>query len=321
MARFVLRRLGWAAVVVATVTLITFVIFYVMPPGDPAARFAGRQASPETVRAVRAELGLDQPVHVQFGRFTERLVTGDEHGWPGLGFSYDSGSPVRDELLARAPRTLWLAGGAAVLWLVLGVAVGVISALRPRTVVDRVAMGIALVGISTPVFWLGLIALYVFWQQLGIVPGTGYVPLGESVGGWLSHLVLPWIVLASLYAAIYARLTRSGLLDALGEDFVRTARAKGVPERRVVLRHGLRAGLTPIVTLFGIDLALLIGGAVITEKVFNIQGLGSWVLDATARSDLPVVLGVTLVVAVAVALASLLVDVLYAVLDPRVRAR
>ncbi len=320
MGRYVIRRLLWTVLVVMVVTLITFVIFYVMPPGNPAVRFAGKQPTPELIAEVEKQLGLDKSLPEQYGLFLKRLVTGDQYGRPGLGFSYDSRTPILEEIKERFPRTLSLALGAAVLWLLMGVAIGIVSALRRRTLVDRAAMGFALFGISAPVFWLGLMALFIFWQKLGLDGlGTGYVDFRDSPSGWFTHLLLPWVVLALLYAAFYARMTRGNLIDTMSEDYIRTARAKGLPERRVVMKHGLRASLTPVVTMFGMDVALLIGGAVITETVFNIQGLGNWAVNAAASADLPAVVGATLVLAVAVALASLVVDILYAYLDPRVR--
>jgi peptide/nickel transport system permease protein len=221
--------------------------------------------------------------------------------------------------MQRAPRTLLLIAGAAIIWLLVGVTVGVISAVKRRTVVDRTAMSFALVGISTPVFWLGLMALYIFWRQLGWTGGTGYISPADSPTGFVSHMILPWVVLAMLYAAFYARMTRNNLLETLGEDYIRTARAKGLPERTVIFKHGLRASLTPIVTMFGLDIALLVGGAIITESVFNIQGLGYLAINSALQQDLPIVVGVVLLTSVAVALANLLVDILYAFIDPRVR--
>jgi peptide/nickel transport system permease protein len=316
---YVIRRVLWAILVVLIVTMITFAIFYLLPSGDPAVRFAGKSPTPETIAQVREQFGLDKPWYGQYGVFIKNLVTGDEWGWPGLGFSYDTRIPVRDELLERAPRTLWLIFGSAVIWLILGVSIGVLSALKPRSLWDRFAMTFALFGVSAPVFWLGLIALYIFWEKLGVLPGTGYVALSESPKDWFLHLILPWCVLALLYAAFYARITRGSLMETMGEDYIRTARAKGLSERSVVVKHGLRSSLTPIVTMFGMDIALLVGGAVITESVFNIQGLGNWAISSTFGGDLPAVVGVVLVAAIAVALMNLIVDIVYAWLDPRVR--
>lgn len=319
MGRYVIRRLLWVVLVVLVVTLITFVIFFVMPPGDPATRLAGKQPTPALVAEVKEQLGLDKPVYHQYGLFVKRLFFGDEYGWPGLGRSYDSGVAVKDELLKRAPVSFQLAIGAAVIWLITGVAIGIISALRRRTAVDRLAMGFALFGVSAPVFWLGLMGLFIFWQKLGWLPGTGYVDFSENPGQWFQHMLLPWIVLSLLFAAYYARMVRGNLLETLGEDYIRTARAKGLSETKVIGKHGLRASLTPVVTLFGIDFALLLGGAVITETVFNLPGVGAWIYDSTTRADLPPVLGTTVMLAFLVAFMSLIVDIIYAWLDPRVR--
>jgi peptide/nickel transport system permease protein len=319
MTLYIARRLLWTILVVACVIAITFAVFYLLPAGDPALRFAGKNPQPGELLLIRHRLGLDQPWYVQFGRFTWHFFTGDAYGWPGLGYTYASGSSVKALVFSRAPRTLLLIAGAAILWLVAGVAIGVLSAVKRRSLADRLAMGFALFGISTPVFWLGLMSLYIFWSKLGWTAGTGYVSPLDSPTGFISHMILPWIVLALLYAAFYARMTRNNLLETLGEDYIRTARAKGLSERRVIFKHGLRASLTPIVTMFGLDMALLVGGAVITESVFNIQGLGYLAINEALQQDLPVVLGVVLIASVAVAIANLLVDILYAFIDPRVR--
>ena len=319
MGAYVVRRVLWAVLVVIVVTFLTFAIFYLLPGGDPAVRFAGRVPNEETLREVREQLGLDKSWIEQYWIFLSNLVTGDEYGWPGLGFSYETRIPVKDELFERAPRTLSLAIGAAILWVIMGVTIGVISAIKKGSLLDRFAMGFALFGVSAPVFWLGLMALYIFWEKLSWLPGTGYIAFSEDPSAWFSHLIMPWFVLSLLYAAFYARMTRGNLLDTMGEDYIRTARAKGLPERTVIAKHGLRASLTPIVTMFGMDLALLIGGAVITETVFNIQGLGNWAVTSVFQEDLPAVVGVVLVGAVAVAVLNLFVDIIYAYLDPRVR--
>jgi peptide/nickel transport system permease protein len=319
MVVYIIRRLLWAVVVLLAVTLITFFIFYKLPPGDPALRFVGKQPTAESIALVRHNLGLDQPFYVQYGKFLKAIVLGDRYGWPGLGFSYDSSVPIREKIIEKAPRTISLIVGASILWLLFGVLIGVISAIRRRTVVDRLAMGFALFGISAPVFWLGLMALFIFWYKLHLTAGTGYTPITENPQQWASHLILPWIVLALLYAAIYARMVRGNLLDAMGEDYIRTARAKGLSEGTVIFRHGLRASLAPIVTMFGLDIALLVGGAVITESVFNLDGLGFMAVDSVFRQDLPATLGVVLVATFAVVIMNLVVDIAYAFLDPRVR--
>jgi peptide/nickel transport system permease protein len=316
---YIARRLAWTVIVIACVLAITFAVFFLLPSGDPALRFAGKNPTDAELAQIHKRLGLDDPFYKQFGRFTWHFFTGDKYGWPGLGYTYASGSSVKSLIISRAPRTLFLIAGAAVLWLVIGVSIGVLSAVKRRTVADRASMGFALFGISTPVFWLGLMALYIFWRQLGWVGGSGYVSPLNSVTGFFSHMITPWIVLALLYAATYARMTRNSLLETLGEDYIRTARAKGLSERRVIFRHGLRASLTPIVTMFGMDTALLVGGAIITESVFNIQGLGWLAINSAVGQDLPTVLGVVLCTATAVAIMNLVVDIVYAFLDPRVR--
>jgi peptide/nickel transport system permease protein len=319
MWRYIVRRLLWVVVVLLIITAITFVIFFVMPPTDPATTFGGRSPTPELIAEIEHQFGLDKPVYVQYGLWLKHLVFGDEYGWPGLGFSYATRTPIRELLLDRLPITITLAVGAALVWLCIGIPIGVISAVKRRSLVDRASMSMALFFVSAPVFWLGLMALWVFWYKLKVSPGTGYVPISQSFTGWFSHMILPWTVLALLYAAFYARMTRGNLLDTLGQDYIRTARVKGLPERTVVLKHGLRASLTPLVTMFGLDLAGLIGGAVITETVFNLQGVGQWAVASVFQGDLPVVLAVTVVVAIAVTMMNLIVDIVYAYLDPRVR--
>jgi peptide/nickel transport system permease protein len=319
MPLYIARRLVWSVIVVAAVLAITFAVFYLLPAGDPALRFAGKSPTNAELAIIRHRLGLDRSWYVQFGLYVKNFFLGDRYGWPGLGYTFASQSSVKTLILARAPRTLFLIAGAATIWLITGVAIGILSAVKRRSIFDRLAMGFALFGISAPVFWLGLMALYIFWRQLGWTAGTGYVSPVNDLGGFFSHMILPWCVLALLYAAFYARMTRNNLLETLGEDYIRTARAKGLSERTVIFKHGLRASLTPIVTMFGLDIALLVGGAVITESVFNLQGLGYLAINSAKNQDLPIVLGVVLVGCVAVVLANLIVDILYAFIDPRVR--
>jgi peptide/nickel transport system permease protein len=321
MTRYIIRRLLWVVIVVFAVTLVAFTIFFVLPSTDPAVAFAGRNPTPELIAEVEQQLGLDKPVPVQYGLYIKRLVLGDEYGWPGLGLSYNTRSPVKEEITKRASITLQIAIGGAILWLLLGIPIGVVSALKRRSLADRLAMGFALVGVSTPVFLLGLVSLYIFWERLDLLPGTGYVPFSESPTEWFLHMILPWSVLALLFAAIYARVVRGNMIDTMGEDYIRTARAKGLSESRVVTRHGLRAGITPVVTLLGIDLALLVGNTVVTETVFNMPGLGNYILISTDSGDLPGVLAVVVLASFAVAILSLVSDIVYAYLDPRVRYR
>jgi peptide/nickel transport system permease protein len=319
MILYILRRLVWTIIVVLAVLFLSYAVFFLLPEGDVATRFAGKVPTPQLLAEIRIRLGLNHPWYVQYALFVKRFVTGDAYGWPGLGYSFGSGVSVLSEITSRASRTLWLIAGAATIWLFMGVAIGVLSAVRRRTIFDRAAMGFALFGISAPIFWLGLMSLWLLWFKLGIGGGTGYTPISQGVGAWAGHLILPWCCLALLYAAFYARITRNNLLETLGEDYIRTARAKGLPERTVIFKHGLRASLTPIVTMFGMDTALLVGGAVITETVFNLQGLGWLAIQSAENQDLPTLIGVVMLTATAVAIANLIVDILYAFIDPRVR--
>jgi peptide/nickel transport system permease protein len=319
MWRYIVRRLLWVVVVLLVVTSITYVVFFVMPSTDPAVTFAGKNPTPEQVEEVRRQFGLDKPVPVQYATFIRNVFLGDQYGWPGLGFSYSTRSPVKDQFFDRVLVTVQLAFGAALVWLAIGVTIGIISAIRRRTLTDRLSMGIALFFVAAPVFWLGLMGLWLFWFRLRWSPGTGYVGWDDSFTDWLSHMILPWFVLAALYAAFYARMVRGNLIETMAQDYIRTARVKGLSESKVIFKHGLRASLTPVVTLIGLDLGALLGGAVITETVFNLQGIGQWAVSSVFQGDLPVVLAVTVVVAIAVTMMNLIVDIVYAYLDPRVR--
>ena len=335
MLAYVARRIVAAVVLLGIVTVATFAVFFLVPrlagatPQDLAARYVGRAAGEAQIQAAAERLGFTDPLYVQYGRFVKGLVAGAEYDTgasveqcpaPCLGYSFITQNPVLPDLLDRLPVTLSLALGAAVLWLVSGVAIGVLSALRRGSAFDRAAMGVALAGVSLPIFFTGLLTLSIFSYGLGITaPGGSFTRLDENPLLWAYDLLLPWITLAFLYSAAYARLTRAGMLDTMGEDFIRTARAKGLPERTVVVRHGLRAALTPILTLFGLDLGLLLGGAIHTESTFSLPGIGKYSVDAVVQNDLPKVLGVVLIGSVFIVLANLVVDVLYAVVDPRVR--
>jgi peptide/nickel transport system permease protein len=317
---YLTRRLFWLVITLLVITAITFVIYFVLPPVSPAVLFAGKEATPQLVATVQHELGLDHPVWVQYLLFLKHLVLGDQFGWPGLGFSYVNHSSVKSLLAGRVVVTVVLAVGAALLWLAMGITIGVISAIRQRSVWDRLALGFAIFFISAPVFWLGLVLLWVFWYKLGVAAGTGYFPPGQyGLLTWLDHMILPWFTLALLYAGWYARMTRGAVLDTLRQDYVRTARAKGLGETRILLRHVLRACLTPILTMFGMDLAALVSGTVIVEVVFNLNGVGQWVVQSVTSDDIPSVLAVTVLAALAVMVANLIVDILYAYIDPRVR--
>jgi len=318
LSRYIARRLLWVGVLLFLVSLLTFVIFYVFPTADPAQLRAGRRASPAQVEQIRHRMGLDKPMLEQFWNYLKGIFTKGD-----FGYSYVSEQSVSKLIIDRIPATVSVAIGAAVLWLVAGIAVGIISAVRRRTKLDRAAMGIALLGISAPEYWLGLVALYLFADDIGLFPLFGssgsYVPFTSDPAQWLNSLILPWVVLAVSFAAFYSRLLRGNLIEVMGEDYIRTARAKGLPERTVVLRHGMRAALTPIVTVFGMDLGLLFGGAVLVEVVFNIPGVGRQAYDAILRADLPMIQGTVLLGAFFIIVANLVVDIVYAFLDPRVR--
>ncbi|MDQ6837550.1 MAG: ABC transporter permease [Actinomycetota bacterium] len=319
MARFLLRRTARGILVMFVVTVVVFGIFFVGPgPNNVAHILAGRQATPQTIALVSHRLLLDRPIVVQYGHFLSGLLHGN------LGYSYYHGEPVTSVLKAAFPITLSLALGAAILWLVLGVLSGVLSAIKTRSVADRVVTVVALIFYSMPPFVLGLLLLYFVYYKLTlagvhIFPGSGYTYITDSPVKWFEGLVLPWLTLALISAAAYTRLTRGSMLDVLSEDYIRTARSKGISERRVVMRHGLRAALTPIVSQFGIDLGVLIGGAVVTETVFSMPGLGFTAVQSIQQQDLPIVIGVVIIASAAVVVANIVVDALYAVVDPRVR--
>jgi peptide/nickel transport system permease protein len=313
MIRFLIRRVVFGIVVLWLVTTGVFILFFVTA-SDPAARFAGKSATPETVALVRHRLGLDQPRPVQYWHFLDKLLHGD------LGYSYVNQASVNSMIASALPASLSLILGAAVLWMVAGVVTGVLSATRARSLLDRAITGTVLVGISMPAFVIGLTLFFLFSGALnGVLPVSGYVPIQDDPLGWLQHMIVPWIALAFLQTAIYTRLTRGSVLDVLGEDYIRTARAKGLPERKVVYGHGLRAALTPVVTQFGVDVGVLIGGTLVTESIFNLQGIGQLTVRSLTSGDLPVIMAVVLIAAFFVVLANLIVDVGYSFLDPRVR--
>jgi peptide/nickel transport system permease protein len=317
MGPYIIRRLLYMIVVLLFVVAITFVIFFILPTADPAALRAGRSPTPETLAAIREQLGLDKPLPEQFWLYLKALVLHFD-----FGNSFVNNVDVRSLIFDRLPNTLFLIVGAAVLWFLGGVAIGTISAVKRGTVWDRAAMTTALVAISAPVYWLGLVSLYLFASDIGqfpVFPGSGAYQNADGFFAKIPTMILPWIVLAAAFAAVYARLTRSNLLEVMSEDYVRTARAKGLTERRVVIRHGLRAAITPVVTVLGLDLGILVGGAILTESVFGIPGIGRLSFDAIQRGDLVTVQGCTLFLAFAVVFMNLVVDILYAFLDPRVR--
>jgi peptide/nickel transport system permease protein len=318
MATYIVRRILWGIVLIILVSALTFVFFNVLPSADPAVLRAGRNSTPQTIAYIRHELGLDKPVYTQFFEYMKNIILHFN-----FGYSFYSGASVLSLIKDRLPATLSLTVGAAVIWLLMGIPVGIVSAIKRGSLLDRASMSVALVFVSMPVFWLGLIVLFLFAQDIGqlhIFPGANsYVPLTQDPVKWFTSLLLPWFVLAATSAAIYSRVLRGSLIETMGEDYIRTARAKGLRERRVVWRHGVRSAITPVLTIFGLDVGALLGGAVITETVFDIPGIGRLNYDAILHSDFPIVQGTVILAALFIVVANIVVDVAYAYLDPRVR--
>ncbi|HEX4482918.1 MAG TPA: ABC transporter permease [Solirubrobacteraceae bacterium] len=318
MTRYIIRRLLWGVVLLVLVLALLFVIFRILPTADPAKLRAGRIQNPKIIAEIRHDLGLDKSLPAQFWIYIKGIFLHFN-----LGYSYYSNAPVKELIFNRLPATLSLVLGGAVIWLFTGLSIGIISARRAGSKLDRASMGTALVLVSAPEFWLGLLVLFFFASDIGkvhIFPGAGsYVGLTTAPDKWFTSLIMPWVVVAAGTAAIYARLLRGSLIETMGEDYIRTARAKGLSERRVVLRHGLRSAINPIVTVLGIDIAVLLGSSVLVETVFDIPGIGRLNYVAITHSDFPIVQGTVLFAAMFVILANIIVDIAYAYLDPRVR--
>ncbi|WP_198955214.1 ABC transporter permease [Kineosporia sp. R_H_3] len=320
MGRFALRRLASMVFVLFSISVLVFLIFFATPGADPAARIAGRNASQETLAQVRASFGLDRPIWVQYVLMMKRLFVDRD-----LTSFVNRGAEVLPQVTQAIPVTLSLVIGSAVIWMTVGILMGALSARYRGTWVDPVIMLLGVVGVSLPVYWVGEVVNLVTQNRLhesvfSWVPPLGYAPLSDGVGQWALHLLFPWLTLAVLYAGIYARVLRGEMVTALGEDFVRTARAKGVSERRILVRHALRTSLIPVVSLFGLDFGALVGGsALLTEVVFGLQGVGKLTYNALQNFDLPVILATVIYAAFFVVLANAIVDLLYAWLDPRVR--
>lgn len=335
MLRFIVARLIGAIVVLWIVSVVTFGIFQLAPAlshTSPVYYYMGKvpykQGSVQ-FKALEHRFGFDQPMVVQYWHWLKALLTGQTinsgidspikcHA-PCFGYSFRMEDTVGSLIWHAVPVSLSLCIGAAVLWLIGGILVGTISALRPRSIMDRVGMVGSLIAVSLPIFFTGPLLLLLFEYKLQWLVNPTYAPLSQDPGQWLKSMILPWLCLAFLYAAMYARMTRSNMLETLGEDYMRTARAKGLRNSTVIIKHGLRAALTPIVTIFAMDFAMLIGTTVITESVFNFRGLGWLAIQAIHTQDLPVIMGVTLVAAVVLVVCNALVDILYALIDPRVR--
>jgi peptide/nickel transport system permease protein len=328
--RYLIRRVLWAIVLFFAVTVVSFVLFFIIP-ADPAKQACGQACTQVDTLRVKKFLGLDKPIYVQYGKFVGRLMpisfTGGPHfKTPSLGNSFYNRQPVNTLVLQAAPVTASLVLGGVFFWLLMSIPIGVLSALRPRSLLDRTSMTFVLIGISTHPIWIGLIFAYVFGYRLHITPITGYAdvinpPHGEPGGPvqWAYHMILPWMTYAILYAALYARMIRANVLETMNEDYVRTARAKGAPESRVLRSHILRNAMLPIVTMLGMDIGLALGGAVFTETIYSLPGLGRTSIQALNNYDTPTVQGVIVFATVAIIFFNLLVDFLYAWIDPRIR--
>jgi peptide/nickel transport system permease protein len=311
--RFIVRRLFSMVLVLFAISVLTFFIFMVIPGGDPAVRMAGKSATPTTINAIRRDWGFDKPVYTQYFKTMQKVFSGDL-------VSYINQRNVVDEIKHDIPRTFSLAIGAAIMWLLISIVVGLYTAVKAGQFSDRFLTVLALIGISMPVFWIGALMNYYLGFKWGIFPNGGYVPLTQNPWQWFTHLIMPWTALSLLFIGVYSRVLRGNVLDTMNDDYVRTARAKGLSERQVLVRHVLRNSLIPIITLWGLDFAAVLGGgAILTEAVFDIQGVGQYAADSVTQLDVPPVLTVTMFGAFFIVLLNAVVDVVYAYLDPRIR--
>jgi peptide/nickel transport system permease protein len=313
MARFIVRRLVGMVLVLFAISVLTFLIFNVIPNGDPALRMAGRHPTQGQLEAIREQWGFDKPIYVQYAKTMQQIFSGDL-------VSYSNQINVVDEIRHDIPRTFALAIGAAIMWMAFATALGLYTAMRAGKFADRFLTVLALIGISMPVFWVGALMNYYLGFRWGIFPNGGYVPLTQDPVQWFYHLIMPWTALSLLFIGVYSRILRSNVLDTINDDYVRTARAKGLSERQVMLRHVLRNSLIPIVSLWGLDFgAVLGGGAILTETVFDLQGVGQYAAESIGQLDVPPVLAITMFGAFFIVMLNTVVDVIYAALDPRIR--
>ena len=330
MLSYIARRITSGVLVLFIVSAVVFSIFYILP-ADPARLACGKSCTPELMERIRHAMEIDQPLATQYGRFVKGVFVGRtynagtevqlECGAPCLGYSYQTDLPVTSLIKDRLPATLSIAVGASVLWLLVGLSGGILSALKRGTLIDRGSQAFALAGASLQIYFVGLILQFIFVNKLEWLPMPGYISPFEMPFEWAKMMVLPWVTLAFLLSAIYSRLTRSGMIEVMSEDYIRTARAKGLSARQINFKHVLRSAITPIVTVFGLDLGALLGGAVITEYVFNIPGLGKLATEAVANVDMPVITGTVLLAAIFIITANMIVDIIYSFLDPKVRLK
>jgi peptide/nickel transport system permease protein len=327
--QYLIRRLMWAVVLFIAVTIVTYIIFYAIP-ANPARLACGQRATAECVKRAEHYLGTDRPLWFQYYKFFGRLMPFSFRGGPhlkepSLGRSFTNRQSVNYTVGQAAPITASLVFGGAVFWMLIALPVGILSALRPRSVLDRIAMVFVLIGISAHPVWIGLIFAYFFGFKLGLFPISGYANFFGHTGAaagpvqWAYHMILPWITFTILFAALYVRMIRANVMEALGEDYVRTARAKGAPEWLVMRSHVLRNALLPVVTMLGMDIGIALGGAIFTESVYGLQGLGKTAVNAIETFDLPTTQGVVVFATLCIIVFNLLVDLLYAVIDPRIR--
>jgi peptide/nickel transport system permease protein len=313
MARFVVRRVLGMVGVLFAISILTFLIFNVIPNGDPALRIAGRHPTSGQLEAIRSQWGFDKPIYVQYGKTMQKIFTGDL-------VSYSTQLDVDSEIIKDVPRTFSLAIGAAIMWMVFAVILGLYTAVKAGKFADRFLTVLALIGISMPVFWIGALMNYYLGFKWKIFPNGGYVELTKDPIQWAYHLILPWTALSLLFIGIYSRVLRSNVLDTINDDYVRTARAKGLSERQVMVRHVLRNSLIPIVSLWGLDFGAVIGGgAILTETVFDLQGVGQYAAESIGQLDVPPVLAITMFGAFFIVVLNTVVDIVYAALDPRIR--
>ncbi|WP_319567728.1 ABC transporter permease [Cohaesibacter marisflavi] len=317
MIRYFMQRLLFACLVLVSLSVFVFFLFFVAP-GDPARVVAGDKATEAQLEQIRENLGLDRPIIVQYGSFVSKAIQGD------LGYSYRNQQPVLDLITRRIQATVSLVIGGVIVWLAIGIPIGVMSARNAGSKKDRLGQTFILIGLSFPTFVLGMLSLYCLYflpRKAGFMlfPAGGYKPFLDNPADWAWHLVLPWTTLALVTAAIYARLTRGQLLQVLGEDYIRTARAKGISEGKVIYKHAMRATLTPLITQLGADIAFLLGGSIVIEQVYGLQGVGALAVQAVANQDRPIIIGVVMLGGLFIVMANIIVDLLYTLLDPRMR--